>query len=217
MERRAAETPSRSPPPEQENIDVSVPVNDSFSAAERISGATGQTLLDLAFASREPGEPFVAAASKTLWYVWTAPATGLFRFRLQEADSGDPFDTDFKLFTGDTLVTLELAVEKSGKEISFDAKASARYRLRIESNKPWTQWDLAPLVLKWEPADSRPANDDIAYAHALEGENGSLVSTNEGATLERSEFLGGRAASVWYEWAAQGMGTPFFASITNLA
>ena len=188
--------------PEPENIDVSVPVNDSFSASELISGATGQTLLDLAFASREPGEPFVAAVSKTLWYVWTAPVTGLFRFRLQEADSGDPVEADFKLFTGDSLVTLELAVEKSGKEISFDAKAGTRYRLRIESHKPWEQWDMAPLVLKWESADSRPANDDIAYAQTIEGESGSLVSTNEGATLERSEFLGGRAASVWFEWTA---------------
>ena len=194
----------------QENNDISIPVNDSFSAAERISGATGETLLDLAFASREPGEPFVAAASKTLWYDWRAPATGLFRFRLQEADSGDPLDADFKLFTGDTLVTLELAVEKSGKEISFDAKANARYRLRIESDRPWEQWDLAPLVLKWEPADSRPANDDIAYAHVIEGESGSLVSTNEGATLARSEFLGGRAASVWYEWTAPRDGYAFF-------
>ena len=187
---------------EQESIDVSVPVNDSFSAAEGISGGTGETLLNLAFASREPGEPFVAAASKTLWYDWTAPETGLFRFRLQEADSGDPTEADFKLFTGDSLVALELAVEKSGKEISFDAKAGARYRLRIESNTPWRQWDLAPLVLKWEPADLRPANDDIAYAQSIEGENGSIESTNEGATLERSEFLGGRAATVWYEWTA---------------
>ena len=167
-------------------------------------------MLDLAFGSREPGEPFVAAASKTLWYDWRAPATGLFRFRLQEADSGDPFDTDFKLFTGDTLVTLELAAEKSGKEISFDAKAGARYRLRIESNVPWAQWDLAPLVLKWEPADSRPANDDIAYAQTIEGESGSFESTNEGATLERSEFLGGRAASVWYEWTAPRDGYAYF-------
>ena len=108
-------------------------------------------MLDLAFASREPGEPFVTAASKTLWYDWTAPVTGLFRFRLQEADSGDPTEADFKLFTGDSLVALELAVEKSGKEISFDAKAGTRYRLRIESNRPSEQWDLAPLVLKWEP------------------------------------------------------------------
>ena len=195
---------------EQENNDVSVPVNDSFSASERISGATGQTLLDLAFASREPGEPFVAAVSKTLWYVWTAPATGLFRFRLQEADSGDPSEADFKLFTGDSLVTLGLVVEKSGKEISFDAKAGTRYRLRIESDTPSEQWDLAPLVLKWEPADSRPANDDIAYAQTIEGESGSLVSTNEGATLERSEFLGGLAATVWYEWTAPRDGYALF-------
>ena len=188
-------------PGEQDNHDIVVPANDRFSAAERISGTEGETLLDLAFASREPGEPFVSAASKTVWYEWEAPTSGLFRFRLREADSGEPVHADFSLFTGEVLVELELAVEKSGREISFDAKALTRYRLRIASDGV-DQWDLPPQILDWEPADSRPANDDFAFAQVIEGESGSLTSTNEGATLERSEFLGGHAATVWFEWTA---------------
>ena len=175
------------------------PANDGFSAAERIEGAAGETALDLAPASREPGEPLVSGDSRTVWYAWEAPAKGLFRFRLQEQESGDPVVADFALFTGGTLVDLDMAVEKkSGNEISFAAQAGTYYRLRIASNDS----RLPPLTLKWESADSRPANDDFAYAEMIERESGSIESTNEGATLESSEFQGGRAATVWYEWTA---------------
>ena len=50
--------------------------------------------------------------------------------------------------------------------------------------------------------DSRPSNDDIAYAQLIEGVEGQIESTNNGATLESTEFLGGLAATVWYEWTA---------------
>ena len=59
-----------------------------------------------------------------------------------------------------------------------------------------------PLTLAWEPADSRPANDDFAYAVLIEGEEGQFESTNSGATVESTEFHGGLAATVWYEWTA---------------
>ena len=178
--------------------DATAPANDNFAAAERLSGTTEQTSLDLALASREPAEPLVSANSRTAWFVWEAPEAGLFRIRVQEADSGSPFRVDMNLFTGDTLTTLEQVTEKQGSEITFVAKTGTSYKLRIASD----EWDLVPLVLGWESADSRPAHDDFAFAHSIEGESGSHSSTNEGATLERQEFLGGYAATVWYSWTA---------------
>ena len=178
--------------------DFSAPANDSFTGSEPLEGATGEMPANLALASREPGEPFVTADSRTLWYVWEAPATGLFRFRLQEADSGEPVETDFALFGGDSIIELDVVAEKRGNEISFAAQAGVVYRLRIASNR----WNLPSLTLIWESADSRPANDDLAYAQAIDGASGAIESTNEGATLESSEFLGGVAATVWYEWTA---------------
>ena len=190
-------------PDEQEDAEIDSPSNNRFSDSERISGSTGQTAADLALATREPGEPLVSAASKTLWYVWRAPAKGLFRFRLREAESGDAAIADFAVFTGSALLVLEqAAVKREASEISFDAQARSTYRLRVATSRVWDQWDMAPLVLDWERADSRPANDDLAFAQAIEGESGSFASTNEGATLERSEFMGGFAATVWYEWTA---------------
>ena len=176
------------------------PGNDSFANSTPIAGTEGESRLghDLARASREPGEPMVAANSRTLWYAWRAPASGLFRFKLEDTDSRNFVEAGFALFSGENLVELDLLTEKQGSEISFAAQRDSLYRLRVESNA----WDLPPLALKWEAADTRPANDDFAHAETLPGEPASHDGSNEGATIERAEFLGGTAASVWYDWTA---------------
>ena len=188
-----------------------VPANDDFSHSERIGGVTGEIPLDLAPASREPGEPMVSADSRTLWYAWEAPAKGLFRFKLEDADSGEAREADFALFTGGELVDLELAAEKQGGEISFAARSGVDYRLRLASD----DWDEPPLILKWESADARPVNDDFDNALALEGESGEVDFSNEGATLENSEFFGGTSASVWFEWTAPEDGPWTFRSVDS--
>ncbi len=180
--------------------DVLAPANDNFSGSEHIAGVSGATALDFALGSREPGEPRVTATYSTMWYRWEAPVKGLFRFRLQEADSGDPEDADLLLFTGESLVELDLVADKRGAEISFAAQAGSVYRLRVAAASEREDWP--PMVLKWESADSRPANDDFAYAQAIEGESGMIESTNQGATLEISEFPGGGASTVWFRWTA---------------
>ena len=178
------------------------PANDSFSASERIEGATGATPVNLILASREPGEPLVSADSRTLWYTWEAPDKGLFRFRLQDVQTDRPMEADFALFTGSSVVDLEMVAEKTGSEISFATQAGVVYRLRVASEEE----RLPPLMLEWESADTRPANDDFAYAQVIEGERGSIESSNEGATLESTEFVSGAASSVWYEWTAPANG-----------
>ena len=184
--------------PEDDRL-VDVPANDNFAAAERIEGATGEAQADFLLASREPGEPRILAESKTLWYTWQAPSYGLFRFRLQNPDSGTHENADFALFTGDSLADLDMVVEKEdGAEFTFSAQPGTEYRLRIG----FDEWRVPPRTLMWEPADSRPANDDFAYALIIEGEEGRLESTNNGATIENTEFHGGLAATVWYEWTA---------------
>ncbi len=58
-------------------------------------------------------------------------------------------------------------------------------------------------------AQSRPANDDVASAMVLQGESGSVVGSNRGATREvgEPEHAGVRGgASVWWIWQAHGEG-----------
>ncbi|MYE28536.1 MAG: S8 family serine peptidase [Gammaproteobacteria bacterium] len=188
--------------------ELGIPANDDFSHFERIEGVAGEISLDLAPASREPGEPMIAADSRTLWYGWEAPAKGLFRFKLEDADSGEAHEAEFALFTGGELVDLELAAEKQGGEISFAARAGVDYRLRLSSG----DWDAPPLVLKWESAAARPVNDDFNDALKLKGESGEVDFSNEGATLEGSEFFGGASATVWFDWTAPADGPWIFRS-----
>ena len=187
------------------------PAHDRFSASRQIGGVTGEASADFLLASREPGEPGALGGSRTLWYAWQAPADGLFRFRLREQESGYPASADFALFTGSSLADLDMVIEKKdGSEISFAAHADTVYRLQIAVDG----WIVpAPLMLTWESADSRPANDDFAYAREIEGEEGQTESTNKGATLENGEFLGGIAATVWFEWTAPEDGWWYFRTL----
>ena len=175
------------------------PENDSFVSSQLIASAAGEAPVDLLRASREPGERLVAADSRTVWFTWEAPTKGIYRFRLQSVQSHYLVDAHLTAFTGDTLVNLDVAATKVGHEISFPAQAGTVYRLRVAVDD---EWRLPPVLLTWERADLRPANDDFAYAQMIEGDRGSLESSNEGATLESAEFMGGAAATVWYQWTA---------------
>ena len=174
------------------------PINDNFEDASVISGASGSSEFDVLLASREPGEPNVIAGSRSVWYTWTAPSEGLYRFRLSEADSGNALEGWIDIYTGEELVSLDQYAEKFGSELSFTAGQDVTYRLRIES----TEWDVDPLVLEWERADARPANDDFAFAEQVSGAESEVAGSNEGATLERGEYWGGLASTVWYNWTA---------------
>ena len=193
--------------PEVDNP-CAAPAQDNFSASEQIEGVTGEVSADFVLASREPAEPGVLGNSRTLWYAWRAPSDGLFRFRLREQEYGYPANADFALFTGNSLADLDRVIEKQdGSEISFPARADTVYRLQIAVD----EWIVpAPLTLTWESADTRPANDDFAYAQSIEGEESEIESSNKGATLENGEFLGGMAATVWFEWTAPEDGWWYF-------
>ena len=174
------------------------PIHDNFEDASSINGSSGSSDFDLLLSSREPGEPNVLAGSRSVWYTWTAPSEGLYRFRLSEADSGDAFETWITIYTGEELVSLDQYAEKLGSELSFTADEGVTYRLQIESR----EWDVDPLVLEWERADARPANDDFAFAEQVSGAQAEVAGSNEGATLERGEYWGGLASTVWYNWTA---------------
>ena len=176
------------------------PGNDRFSDSELIEGSTGDARVDLLLASRDPGDPGVSADSRTLWYRWVAPTQGIYRFRLQQLDAGHPASADIALFTGKRLAGLEMAVEKhDASELSFPAQKGTEYRLRIALG----YWHIpSPFMLTWEPADTRPANDDFAFARMIYGVKGEVEGSNLGATVEKGEFLSGAAASVWYQWTA---------------
>ncbi|MDE0660809.1 MAG: S8 family serine peptidase [Gammaproteobacteria bacterium] len=191
--------------------EVAVPANHDFAAAGLIEGAEGNESLDLLLATVEPGEPvveFEAQAGRpnhSVWYSWTAPADGPFRFGFALSREDYPnieSRIDLHVYVGNQVAALREVASarqyrplwRSGRAAAFFAEAGRVYRIRVASSSRGV-----PLTLRWLPG-RRPANDDFADAIVLDGESGSVDGTGVGATLEPGEPYG--AATTWFRWTA---------------
>ncbi|MCY4214328.1 MAG: DVUA0089 family protein [Gammaproteobacteria bacterium] len=188
-----------------ETAAIARPGNDAFKTATPIEGAQGSVSLDLLHASPEPGEPVWDSRSgrpaSSLWYVWTAPADGLFRFRVPTLDPGFGSRGDVAryerigIYRGEQVAALrELAAGPWTATVR--AERGRKYYVRVGGYARG-----AELALSWSPGE-RPANDDLRDAVVLEGESGVIGGSSAGATLESGESLGTLAATTWYRWTA---------------
>ena len=201
--------------------------NDDFAMAMELDGMGGETTFDVVAATPDPGEPafdFLTGhpqRARSLWYVWTAPETGLARFAVAQSVPGDHSDyVVVEVFEDGPMAGLEpLARPQLGGGSTFFAKAGETYRIRLNTHTLLIadrRSKLPDLVLKWGPG-SRPANDDYALAADLDGESGTMSGSNQGATTEPAELMGnssptssaataGWTGSVWYRWTAPSTG-----------
>ena len=181
------------------------PDNDAFAAATVIEGTEGARPVDLLRATAEPGEPLFDARTgrppASVWYTWTAPADGAFRFRVpplasdfRQRDGVARFDR-VHVFTGDGIAALREVIAGLW-HATFFAEEGSTYRIRVSGVSR-----AVPMGLRWSSGD-RPANDDFVEAIVLEGESGSFDGTTAGATLEAGESFGGLAATTWFRWVA---------------
>jgi len=116
---------------------ASPPPNDAF--ANRIATTGSYVLIsgDNTFATAEPGEPpvfsippfFYLYASNTLWWSWTAPATG----NLLIQDQNDDVTALISMFTGTTLATLKKVVDPMSGQNSLDVTAGNVYAISADS------------------------------------------------------------------------------------
>ena len=182
----------------EEFADVTTPANDDFAMAQMIEGAEGSHAIDLLLATPEPGEPaftgFSGRPAGSVWYVWTAPESGAYRFEASPAAatlSASNYRID--VFRGDQIASLEqLASNLSGATLF--AEKGEQYRIRLSHLTVGHA-----LNFRWT-SGSPPANDDFAMATLVEGESGTVDGTSAGATLERGEWFGQVAATTWYRW-----------------
>ena len=177
--------------------EIERPAHDDFAAAATIEGEQGERALDLLRATSEPGEPLFSSTfgrpAGSVWHLWTAPAHGAFRFRVQGPRLAD--DVQLDVFRGDRMADLE-RLASNPNAVTLFAEQDAVYRVRASHARK-----AVPLTLRWS-RDSRPANDDLAAAVALEGADGTFEGSNEGATLELGEQFGRLAATTWHRWTA---------------
>ena len=101
------------------------PANDLFTNAVVLEGRRLTNRVTWSGASQEAGEPSGPASLKgTLWYRWTAPATGDLRVTV-------PAGGNFSLYTGSELKTLKAEPVVGGSGFKFFVQAGTEYRGRI--------------------------------------------------------------------------------------
>jgi hypothetical protein len=158
-------------------------------------------------ATFEAGEPAILggnAASRSVWFSWTAP------FSRHVQLEGCPFETQpgsaandaIGVYTGTSLATLTKVVETENCTVEFDALAGVEYKIAYSGN--FAGEGIFTLALHEAPP---PANDAFAAATTIGPKVPLAVDgDNSFATIEAGESalvvggLTGPTHSVWYRW-----------------
>jgi hypothetical protein len=191
------------------------PGNDAFASATRLTAATGSYNGSNREATKETGEPNHAgnAGGGSVWYRWTAPATGDATFDT----IGGGFDTLLAVYTGSSIASLspvaandDAGSTKWTSRRTFAVSQGTEYRIAVDGfQDPAGNVARGTFPLNWQVAPAtgaRPANDDFASAIHMSGVGGITTTRSSfGATKEPGEpdhagNPGG--ASVWFSWRA---------------
>lgn len=119
------------------------PNNDDFAFAKNVKGARTSVAGTTLGASREAGEPdhytpvpgdFDWIGEHSVWYRWTAPASGRTTIDTCEAD----IDSILAVYAGDDLRTLKRVADNNnacpsgyGSEVTFRAREGVTYRIAV--------------------------------------------------------------------------------------
>ena len=193
--------------------------NDAFANAQVLSGSAGAVAGDNSGATKEIVEPNHAndIGGASVWYQWTAPASGLFTFDT----FGSNFDTLLAVYTGNVVSALTVVASSDNagsspqSRITFDAKLNTTYFIAVDGKSngveqgtglPRSQSGF--ILLNWNNLPP-PVNDNFANAQVLNGASGNATGRNTVASKEGGEpnhagSPGG--VSVWYQWTAPSSG-----------
>ena len=178
------------------------PVHDDFAAALPLSNSSARAVSCNQGATSESGEPSGSGSGKSVWWAWTAPASGVWR-----ADTaGSSFDTVLDVFTGNDLMSLTAVAsdDNDGGGVTslacFSAVQGTAYHFRVRGS----QGAEGTILFNLTPSPP-PANDAFASPVSL-GSAASLVTSanNCGATAQAGEPAHASAAngSLWFTWTA---------------
>jgi hypothetical protein len=129
-------------------VGVNPEANDLFSTRQVISGLSGSVSGSNLHAIGEPGEPpFDGAARCSVWYSWTAPVSGTFRF----TTAGSSFNTELALMTGSLPgLTFIFFNDNDGfdetSRLDFTAVAGTQYHFLVKGTGPGVR---GSIQLNW--------------------------------------------------------------------
>jgi hypothetical protein len=199
------------------------PANDDWSHAALLS-ALGETVsgsnLNASRESNEPTVPSGGGAGKTIWWAWTASASGAFT----ATTAGSSFDTVLGVFTGTNLATLVSIAENDDigpnafSQVTFMATKDATYYFAVDSatGRAGGQAELrllagAPPVL----AMTAPPDGYLMLVAS------SAVATNVTATMTATDASGIASVNYWFDGGTNisrsgALAAPYQLSLTNL-
>ena len=179
------------------------PGNDRFSSAVPLSGAKGSTTGSNRFATMEPSERIGPLGHSSLWWTYQAPASGWYRFRIDEPFA--PWVLAVYREALDGFGPLEFVrnshqpewVGSYAIEVVFFAEAGSRYKIRLgtrggASGDEFTlDWDEseAPVWLKYVGSLADGDLDAQGNPVALRGP-ASLALNGRGTVLYVASGLG---------------------------
>ncbi len=183
------------------------PPNDDFSNRTLLSGSNLDFTADFFDASREPDEPpsyYFSLPTRTVWFSWTAPASGNFLLVATSLWTYVLLD----VFTGDDLTNLTAVASTASSQIDFEAVAGVTYHFRADGSSAGGV-DRAALQLRTRP---RPAHDNFSDRLRLTGSNVTISVSNIAASIEpgEPEHYYSAGHSVWYSWTAPESGRVSF-------
>jgi hypothetical protein len=181
------------------------PANDNFAAAENLgtlaSVTTAGTTVE---ATYEATEPIYTGALESVWYKWTAPASGWKRVSVSSTETTISNNPGLAVYQGNDLGSLSaIGVSAPGLRLTrFQAVAGKVYYFQVIELDTAGAFSIA-LVNGVAPA--APANDNYASATTVAaslprtGVSGTFVD----ATVELREpnaYVTSGRATVWYKW-----------------
>jgi outer membrane protein assembly factor BamB/subtilisin family serine protease len=168
------------------------PYNDDFADRAHLSGYTLNVRGDNAGATRESGEPVLGstAAGASVWYEWTAPATGTVTI----ANTDGSFTPLIGVFAGTSVGALTGVASGTGS-VRFAAQAGSAYEIAVDGQNG--QSGLVAFSLGY-------GNSSLSAATALSGASVSVTgTTQDGAARGTPAILNNTPANtVWYTWTA---------------
>jgi hypothetical protein len=175
------------------------PANDYFTNRIVLTGTNISVSAYNFGASRETGEPYIANynGGKSVWWIWTAPASGLVVVTVIPGTLTYPL---LGIYTGTAVTNLTTIASGANICVTFTAVAGTAYQIAVDGMNATE--GMFTLALQY-PAP--PPNDNFANRITLTGTNLSFVGTNIDASKEIGEpnhggYAGGQ--SVWWTWTA---------------
>ncbi|MFN6487676.1 DUF4347 domain-containing protein [Nostoc sp. DedQUE02] len=171
--------------------------NDNFANRIVLSGNSGSSTGNNVGATSESGEPTQSGTTNSVWWSWTAPASGNVVFNT----IGSGFDTYLDVYTGNAVNSLslvaandDLASGNTASQVSFTVTAGTNYHISVDGYQ--TSTGNVTLNYSFSPSASNTAptlTDTVVTLNSI-NEDSDTPSGAVGTLVSSLVNLGGNVS-----------------------